>query len=77
MIADQECKQALKYFNTGQWLQLEGSIGRWVNEFLELKIILQDKKNGTVSIVDGYGRPVTYNRGHIDWDKVNQINEEE
>ena len=45
MIIEQECEQALKLFNSGQWLQLEGSVGRWVNEFLEAKIIRQDKKN--------------------------------
>ena len=77
MIIEQECEQALKLFNSGQWLQLEGSVGGWVNEFLEAKIIKQDKKNGRVSIIDGYGRPVSYNKGHIDWEKVDQINMED
>ena len=77
MVVEQECEQALKLFNSGQWLQLEGSVGRWVNQFLEAEIIKQDEKNGKVSIIDGYGRPVNYNKGHIDWEKVDQINMED
>tara|TARA_R100001480_G_scaffold3112_3_gene8374 strand:- start:170 stop:403 length:234 start_codon:yes stop_codon:yes gene_type:complete len=73
MITDQECKKALKLFNSGQWLQLEGSVGRWVDDFVQSEIIVQDKKNGTVSIIDGYGRHFNYNKGHIDWDRVSTI----
>ena len=73
MITDQECKNALKLFNSGQWLQLEGSVGRWVDDFVQSEIIVQDEKNGSVSIIDGYGRPVSYNKGHIDWDRVSTI----
>lgn len=77
MVTDKECEQALELFNSGQWLQLQGSVGRWVNGFLEAKIIKQDKKNGIVSIIDGYGRPVSYNKGSIDWDKVLTLQLEE
>ena len=77
MISEQECEQALKLFNSGHWLQLEGSVGRWVNSFLEANIIIQDKNNGEVSIIDGYGRPVRYNKGHIDWDRVQSIQMED
>ena len=73
MISDNECKEALRLFNTGQWVQLEGSIGRWVQSILEANIIVQDEKNGTVSVVDGYGRHLKYNKAHIDWDKVLKI----
>ena len=70
MISDNECKEALRLFNTGQWVQLEGSIGRWVQSILDANIIVQDEKNGTVSVVDGYGRHLKYNKAHIDWVKV-------
>ena len=73
MISDNECKEALRLFNTGQWVQLEGSIGRLVQSILEANIIVQDEKNGTVSVVDGYGRHLKYNKAHIDWDKVLKI----
>ena len=73
MITDSECKQALEIFNTGQWVQLEGSIGRWVKSILDDGILVQDEKNGTVSVIDGYGRPLKYNKAHIDWDRVSTI----
>ena len=73
MISDNECKEALRLFNTGQWVQLEGSIGRWVQSILDANIIVQDEKNGTVSVIDGYGRHLKYNKAHIDWDKVLKI----
>jgi hypothetical protein len=77
MILDSECKEALRLFNNGQWVQLEGSVGRWVQSFLDANIIVQDEKNGAVSVVDGYGRHLKYNKAHIDWDKVLKIQEEE
>ena len=77
MISDNECKEALRLFNTGQWVQLEGSISRWVQSILDANIIVQDEKNGTVSVVDGYGRHLKYNKAHIDWDKVLKIQMEE
>ena len=77
MISDSECKEALRLFNTGQWVQLEGSIGRWVQSILNANIIVQDEKNGTVSVVDGYGRHLKYNKAHIDWDRVLKIQMEE
>jgi len=73
MITDQECEKALELFNSGQWLQLEGSVGRWVNDFVQSEIIVQDEKNGIVSIIDGYGRFFKYHKGHINWDKVSTI----
>ena len=73
VITDNECKEALKLFNTGAWVQLEGSVGRWVQSILDADIIVQDEKNGTVSVIDGYGRPLKYNKAHIDWDRVSTI----
>ena len=77
VITDNECKEALKLFNTGAWVQLEGSVGRWVQSILDANIIVQDEKNGTVSVVDGYGRHLKYNKAHIDWDRVLKIQMEE
>lgn len=73
MLSEKDCEQALKLFNNGQWLQLEGSVGRWVDGFVQAEVIVQDEKNGEVSIIDGYGRPVRYNKGHIDWDKFYDV----
>ena len=73
MLSEKDCEQALKLFNNGQWLQLEGSVGRWVDQFVQNEVIVQDKKNGEVSIIDGYGRPVRYNKGHIDWDQFYNV----
>ena len=56
-----DTKKALKLFNSGQWLQLEGSVGRWVNSFVEGGYFEIDeektKRLGPVKFVDGYGRP--------------------
>ena len=73
MITEQECEKALNLFNSGRWVQLEGSVGRWVQSILDADIIVQDEKNGTVSVIDGYGRPLKYNKAHIDWDRVSTI----
>lgn len=72
-----EAKQALGYINTGQWLQLEGSVGRWANDFIESKIIIKDikatKKLGPIRFVDGYGRKKTQYRFKIDNDKLKEV----
>ena len=80
MLTKEECKDALRLMNTGQWLQLEGSVGRRVKEFIDAGVLMRDeektKKEGPVKFVDGYGRPVEQFWAKIDWDKVNKINEE-
>ena len=80
MLTEEECKDALRLMNTGQWLQLEGSVGRRVKEFIDAGVLMRDeektKKEGPVKFVDGYGRPVEQFWAKIDWDKVNKINEE-
>jgi hypothetical protein len=80
MLTQEECKDALRLMNTGQWLQLEGSVGRRVQEFIDAGVLMRDeektKKEGPVRFVDGYGRPVEQFWAKIDWDKVNEINEE-
>jgi hypothetical protein len=80
MLTEEECKDALKLMNTGQWLQLEGSVGRRVKEFIDAGVLMRDeektKKEGPVRFVDGYGRPIEQYWAKIDWDKVQEINEE-
>lgn len=80
MLTEEECNEALKLMNTGQWLQLEGSVGRRVKEFIDAGVLVKDeektKKDGPVRFIDGYGRSVEQYRAKIDWDKVNEINEE-
>jgi hypothetical protein len=80
MLTQEECKDALDCMNSGQWLQLEGSVGRRVKEFIDAGVLVKDeektKKDGPVRFVDGYGRPIEQFWAKIDWDKVQEINEE-
>ena len=47
----------------------------WVLQVL-LKKFPKTKKDGPVKFVDGYGRPIEQFWAKIDWDKVQEINEE-
>ena len=80
MLTQEECKDALDCMNSGQWLQLEGSVGRRVKEFIDAGVLVKDEekteKDGPVRFVDGYGRPIEQFWAKIDWDKVQEINEE-
>ena len=80
MLTQEECKDALDCMNSGQWLQLEGSVGRRVKEFIDAGVLVKDeektKKDGPVRFIDGYGRPIEQFWAKIDWDKVQEINEE-
>lgn len=80
MLTKEECKDALDCMNTGGWLQLEGSVGRRVKEFIDAGVLVKDeektKKDGPVKFIDGYGRPIEQFWAKIDWDRVNEINEE-
>ena len=61
MSLQSAAKKALELMNSGQWLQLEGSGGRWGQGFIDAEYLGQDydktKKLGPVKFVDGYGRP--------------------
>lgn len=74
---EQAILQALELINSGKWRQLEGSIGRWCNDFLESEEIIVDeertKKEGPVSFVDGYGRACNQAYFKIDWDRVDEV----
>ena len=72
-----EVEQALEYINTGKWLQLEGSVGRWADSYLESEQIIVDtertEKEGTFNFIDGYGRKQKQPRFKIDWDTVDEL----
>ena len=74
MLTQEECKDALDCMNSGQWLQLEGSVGRRVKEFIDAGVLVKDeektKKEGPVRFIDGYGRPIEQFWAKIDWDKI-------
>lgn len=74
---EQEILQALELINTGKWLQLEGSAGRFASQFLESGEIIVDeertKKEGPVSFVDGYGRSCNQPYFKIDWDRFEEV----
>ena len=76
MSLQSDAKKALKLFNSGAWLQLEGSIGRWVNSFVEGGYFVKDeektKRLGPVKFVDGYGRPQQQYWAKINWAKVHE-----
>ena len=44
MSLQSDAKKALKLFNSGAWLQLEGSIGRWVNSFVDAGYFVKDEE---------------------------------
>lgn len=73
-----EVKKVLKLINTGLWLQLEGSIGRYCNDFIESGILIKDidktKKNGPVKFKNGYGINVEQYLFKIDYDRLQEIN---
>ena len=73
----EEVEQALDSINTGKWRQMEGSVGRWANSYLESEQIIVDtertKKEGTISFIDGYGRDCKQPYFKIDWDKVDEL----
>ena len=73
----EEVEQALDSINTGKWLQMEGAVGRWANDFLVSEEIIVDtertKKEGTVCFVDGIGRSQEQPYFKIDWNRVDEI----
>ena len=81
MIERKEIKKVLKTINSGRWLQLEGSVGRYCNDFMESKIIIRDEKankeKGAICFTDGYGRSQQQSWFKIDWDQFQKIQEQE
>jgi hypothetical protein len=73
----EEIKGVLSLINSGMWLQMEGSVGRMCNQFLESEEIIVDtertKKEGTISFIDGYGRNCKQPYFKIDWVRVDEV----
>ncbi len=74
MSLQSDAKKALKLMNSGQWLQLEGSVGRWVQGFIDAGYLVQDykktHKHGPIVFRDGYGRINKQIWAKINWEKV-------
>ena len=68
-------EQALKHYESGLFLQLEGSSGRYfVDTFIESGILkLKDEPGDT--IIDGYNRPITLKKASIDYDRIQELKE--
>jgi|TARA_R110000772_G_scaffold217737_1_gene328282 hypothetical protein len=66
-------ERALKHYDSGLFLQLEGSSGRYfVSTFIDSGILkMLDEEGNTV--VDGYGRKITLKKAVIDHDRINEL----
>jgi len=66
-------EKALKHYDSGLFLQLEGSSGRYfVSTFIDSGILkMLDEEGNTV--VDGYGRKITLKKAVIDHDRINEL----
>ena len=66
-------EKALKFYNTGLFLKLEGSFGRcFVDNFLDSGIIKTIDKPGN-KVIDGYGRSITLRKAVIDQDRIKDL----
>jgi len=66
-------QEALKTYNSGLFLQLEGSFGRsFVSQFLDSGIIKTLNEPGNV-VKDGYGRSITLKKAEIDEDRIDEL----
>ncbi len=66
-------KQALKTYNSGLFLKLEGSFGRaFVNDYLDSGIIKTLDEPGN-KVVDGYGREIHLKKAEIDYDRIEDL----
>jgi len=66
-------ERALKHYDSGVFLQLEGSSGRYfVSTFIDSGILkMLDEEGNTV--VDGYGRKITLKKAVIDHDRIYEL----
>lgn len=66
-------EKALEVFNSGLFLQMEGSFGRYyVSTFIDSGIIKTLDEKGSL-ITDGYGREVQLKKFVIDNDRIDQL----
>ena len=60
MITNEEAYEALHLLNSGLWVQLEGSTGRYIANLRESGLFVVDRKatedKGPTVIRDGYGQ---------------------
>ena len=67
----------LENVNSGLFLQLEGSIGRYyVNNFLDTGIFKPSGEKGN-TIKDGYNRTITLHKFIVDYERINQLYDED
>lgn len=66
-------KKALETYNSGLFLQLEGSFGReFVSNFIDSGIIKTIEEPGN-EVVDGYGRQIQLKKAVIDQDRIDDL----
>ena len=66
-------KKALENYNSGIFLQLEGSIGRYfVSTFLDSGILKIIDEPGN-KVIDGYGRELQLKKAEIDYDRIDEL----
>lgn len=68
-------EQALETYESGLFLQLEGSYGRYfVDTFIESGILkFKDEPGQTVT--DGYNRSIPLRKASIDYDRIQELKE--
>lgn len=66
-------EDALEKYNSGLFLQLEGSYGRYfVDTFIESGIIKMINEQGN-TIIDGYNKSIILRKASIDYDRINEL----
>jgi hypothetical protein len=66
-------KKALENYNSGIFLQLEGSAGRYfVSTFLDSGILKIIDEPGN-KVIDGYGREIQLKKADIDYDRIDEL----
>jgi hypothetical protein len=70
---DNVYEKALEVFNSGLFLQMEGSFGRYyVNTYIDSGIIKTTNDKGRY-ITDGYGRQFYLKKFFIDYDRIDYL----
>jgi len=71
-----DIQKILETYNSGLFLQLEGSFGRhFVSSYLDSGIIKTLDEPGNI-VVDGYGRELQLKKAEIDHDRIDELWEE-
>ena len=66
-------QEILETYNSGRFLQLEGSFGRhFVSSYLDSGIIKTFDELGN-TVVDGYGRKIQLKKAEIDYDRIDEL----